>query len=366
MSRLAGAVFAVALCVLAPGARAQTRLQGPASARVLLARAESLWTQLARQDSAVNRRTYLERRARRFDAGPVTALVPAVVGAETGFRLAASADEYLRGAVPPAFVASRVIVAHAATAVDSVVRAQRLADRVALGAYVAPRPDTLADGWALAAAIAHDYRTTLDSTWRAWLPFDLGLAWTLRRDGAAAVRELMRGDTRAGADCLEGSVAWCRRWLALDDELDPYRVRYRPEELRRLIETRWFPEGRANDLAHECTTGSNDACYRIASLRFVSPIPAGPVPRSSVLSYVRALPGHQALLRALADPRGPVGERLARAAGVTEDSLVAAWRIWLLTGGGQPRVTADVRDALPALLFAALLLFAATRSRRWR
>jgi hypothetical protein len=104
---------------------------------------------------------------------------------------------------------------------------------------------------------------------------------------------------------------------------------------------------------------------QVASLGYLPSIPAGPALRSSLLAYVRALPG-DLLVPALADHSGPVGERLRRTAGVTEDSLVRGWRIWLLTGGGQRLVTAGVRDALPALVLSGLLLLSATRGGRWR
>jgi hypothetical protein len=353
------------MSVMAVRAPAQGLRRETQQARALLARADALRDDLARQDSAAGRRLYLERRARRFDAGPVTLLAPSAVGSGTGGRLAASAEEYLRGVLPPEHVASRVVVGYAATGVDSVLRGEKLNGRARLGAYVAPHPDSLADGWSVAAAIARDYWENLEPTWRGWLPPDLGVAWTLRRDGPGAARDLMRGDTYAGAECLAGSVAACRLWLGLDGAANPYLVRYRPEELRQLVHGRWFPDGRANELAHQCTTGSDAACLQVASLGYLPSIPAGPALRSSLLRYVRALPG-DLLLPALADHRGSVGERLARAAGVGEDSLIRGWRIWLLTGGGQRPVTAGVRDALPVLLLSALLLLAAARSGRWR
>ncbi len=349
-------------------AQAQTQVPGAGtvSARALLARVDSLRMQLAQRDSASRRPTYVERRARRFDAGPVAALLPGSVGMETGRRVAAGAERYVGGAIPTEFVASHVVVAFAATGVDSMLRAERLGPRTRLMADVAARPDTFADGWAVAAALATAYGETLDTTWREWLPLDLGVGWTLRRNGRGAVWDLMRGDTRAGAECLAGNVAECRLWLGLDNDASPYRVRYRPKELRRQIGSRWFAWGDARALAHDCTTGSDDACVRVASLGLLPAIPAGPSPRSSMVAFVRAGKSSTALPRAFADSAGSVGDRLARATGLPEDSLVQEWRIWLLTGGGQPRVTADLRDALPVVIFGGLLLLAAARSGRWR
>ncbi len=363
----AGAALLVALSAAVQVAQAQAPGAGTVRSRALLARAESLWTQLGVRDSASHQRTYRERRARRFDAGPLTVLLPGSVGAETGLRVASGAAGYLGGTIPSEFVSSRVVVvAFAATGVDSVLRVEGLGARNRVMADVAPRPDTLADGWVVAAVLARNYVETLDSAWRNWLPPDLAFGWTLRRDGPAAVRDLMRGDTRAGADCLAGDATGCRLWLGLDGDASPYLVRYGAEGLRRLIAGRYFASSNARGLAHECSAGSDDACVRLASLGFLPATPAGFAPRSSVVGFVRARNRPAALARAFADVTGSVGDRLARASGLPEDSLVKEWRIWLLTGGGQPRVTADLRDALPVVVFGGLLLLAAARSGRWR
>jgi len=360
--------FAVGLALVAcaGGARAQTGRGAARRSHALLAQAQSLWRGIAVRDSVANARTAWERRARRFDAGPLTVLLPDAVGTETGFRITAGAAEYLRDALPARFLAVRVVVALAATGVDSTVRTERLRNRARIPVGVEPRPDTLADGWSVAAAVAWDYRETLDSTWRGWLPPDLGLGWTPKRDGPATVRELMRGDTRVGAGCLEGKVDACRLWLGLDADTEPYKVRYRPRELQALVSGRWFPTHQSAELAQQCAAEARDACLRLTSLGYLPPIPAGPSPRASFVRFVltRSRPG--ALPQALQDRAGSVGDRLVRATGVAEDSLVQGWRAWVLTEGGMPEVTANLRDAWPVAVFAGLLVLAAARSGRWR
>jgi hypothetical protein len=364
MSRVLAALLV--LTVAASAARAQEAARSIAETRRLLARADSLVTQLARRDSVARQRTYAVRLARPFEAGPLVALLPAAVGEETGRRIATGARDALDGAVPNAFVRTHVVVAEAAAGVDSVLRAEGLASRAVVGAVVPPRPDSFADGSAVAGALAAAYRETLDTTWRAWLPFVLPVRWTMLRDGRGAVRELMGSDTRTGAECLGGSVAGCRLWLGLDADTNPYRSRYRPDELRRMIASRWFAWGDALALSRQCQAGSDEACIEAAARGLLPAIPAGLESRASMLQFVRTQRSPGALERAFADSTGAVGERLARAAGMSEDSLVTTWRIWLLTGGGLPRVTADVRDALPVVVFTGLLLLAAARSGRWR
>lgn len=365
MSRSAAVL--VALTVTASVAGAQQPRGGVAASRALLARADSLWADLARRDSAAHERTYLLRRARRADAGALAVLLPSSAGTETAVRIAAGASAFLDGVVPAEFERRYVVVANSASGADSVLRAEGLTSRARLPAEVAPQPDSLANGWPVAIAVAWAYLQTLDTTWRAWLPIPLPIGWTMPRNGRAAVRELMGGEVRSGADCLGGGAAGCRRWLGLDADSNPYRSRYRPAELRRAIGNRWFFNGEADmrALVRQCADGSDEACVSAAP-RVVPAVPAGFEARASLLAFVRARQPAGALQRALADSSGALGARLARATRLSEDSLVGAWRIWLLTGGGLPRVRAGLRDALPVVLFAGLLLLAASRSGRWR
>jgi len=346
-------------------ASAQTPAGRDAGLRALLARAESLAAGIAREDSVAREERHRERLATRYDAGAVTVILPASVGDATGRRFVEGAARILdsAGVIPASFIATRIVVAYAADGVDSLVRATRLDKRVRIGADISAAPDTLADGLLAADVLAQSFRGTLDPEWRKWLPSDMGMGWNMRIEGAEAVRQLMAGEPRVGALCLGGSAAGCRLWLGLDRGAMPYQA----AEIRKLLTARW-PGNRG--VESQCVGGSDNACETLVrdSLLIppIPPVPAGAASRGSFLRAVRRLHGEQALRVALADTTGSVGDRLARASHVSEDSLVAEWRSWLLTGGGQPRVTADLRDAVPAVLVAALLLLAAARTGRWR
>jgi hypothetical protein len=364
MYRAVLALIALMTSVGAPGAAAQG---ARSPARALAARAESLEALVARQDSAAKRARYDDLRARRFDAGDVTVLVPAIVGEVTGGRIASGAEAYLdtMGGVPRAFVRSVVPIASATAGWDSVLRAGGLAGRRRLTVDVAARPDTFADGWTIAVAIARAYTQTLDEEWRAWLPVDLGIGWKHGREDAAAVRDLAAGETRVGIECLGGRAAACRLWLGLDREPDAYGARYTPAEIRHIVAMRPFAEY-LGPTAARCTQGSDEECLRYARAGQVPAVPASASALRSVLRELRVLHGADALRRALADTSGAIGQRLARGAGIGEDSLVAEWRGWLLTGGGRSPVSAGTCEAMPVLLFGGLLLLAAARSGRWR
>ena len=349
-----------------PRAEAQGVRAGAARVRTLAARAESLEAQIVRQDSLAKRRRYDDLRARRFTAGEVTVLVPAVVGEATGQHIADGAKRYLDtlGAVAPSFVASLVAVAYLSAGWDSVLRAEGLAARTRIMADIPAQPDSFADGWSVAARVVRAYVETLDPAWRSWVPLDLGLGFMKGRDDVAAVRELAAGDTRAGTECLGGRAAACRSWLGFDREANPYTARYTPAEIRNIVSRRMVEY--LDVSAQQCVRGSDDACLQYARMGGVSAVPAGLASVRSVLRAIRVLHGAEALRRAFADTSGAIGQRLARGAGIGEDSLVTEWRAWLLTGGGRPRVSASARDAMPVLLFGGLLLFAAARSGRWR
>lgn len=362
------AVLALTFCAAlgAAAAEAQGVRSGTARTRALVARAESLQAALARQDSIAKLQRYDDLRARRFDAGNVIVILPTVVGAVTGQRIASGAKRYLDslGAVPASFIAARVAIAYPTAGWDSVLRAEGLGGRARLMVDIPAKPDSFEDGWIVAAVFTRAYAQTLDPEWRSWVSEDLGLGFMKGRDDVAAVRELAAGDTHSGVECLGGRPAGCRRWLGLDREADSNSTRYSPAEIRALVSRRLFEY--LGSVAKQCVNGSDDACLRFARSGGVSPVPAGTATTRSVLRALRVLHGADALQRALADTSGAIGQRLARAAGVGEDSLVTEWRSWLLTGGERPHITAGARDALPVLLFGGVLLLGAATSGRWR
>jgi hypothetical protein len=369
MCRIVAALLALTLGTAGPALRAQVPRGRPSGTRALLARAESLQAQLAERDSLAERAVYQRRLARRFSAGDVTVLLAGTADEVVGTAVAARGWALLDtlGALPRGFAASRVVVDVFALGVDSVLRAEGLSGGERVPADFFPALDTVSGGFVVAMALARAYGAMLDPTWRSWAPAGLTLGWMEGRDGVAARHDLLAGETRVGGKCLEGEVRQCALWLGIDHEDHPFRVRYAPSELRRHLEGRMSRFGPSGATPRQCVNGSDEACIRFAeSTRYVDPIPAPSAARASLLRAVRVLHGAAALRRALADTSGAVGLRLVRASGVSEDSLLAEWRGWLLTGGGRRRVTADVADSVPVAVFGALLLFAAARSGRWR
>lgn len=206
----------------------------------------------------------------------------------------------------------------------------------------------------------------LDDTWRAWLPRTFGVNWD-DGDAEGALDELAAASAYIrGRECLAGRLASCRLWLGIDDDSLPYSVRFTRAELVEALRLSGYvtgPEGRA------CQAGNGDACARFlaASERVLfDAVPAPPHIRASLVRSLRVSSGPEAMRRAFADSTGSIGARMARAAGVPEDSLVDRWRTWVLSRGRAERVSAGAGDIATALAFTFILLGMAVRSGRWR
>lgn len=368
---VAGALLAL---VWACGAAAQVPPGASAQERVLLARADSLWAQvqarLARERQADRERF----RGRLVESAGLAAVVPGQTLADEAVHGLDTARAMLRefGGVPEGFERSVVLVLTNASDTAPALAAPIVRERrrVPLGGIQSSgtRGGGTAfrlPGLAVATAIAGAYRDTRDADWRDWLPGNYGVGPWTRTSTWTAFESLSRSPWGAGSRCLAGDVRGCRLWLALDRDSSPFRARYDATELRDFFDRygKWtaerFPAGRS------CLSGSGEACYEyaLAAHRPVSPIPADETGRRSLIRSTLALHGPKSLERAFADTAGSVGERLARAAGIGEDSLVLEWRYWVLTRGGRPQDRNLLADAAPALLLAGCLLAAARRSR---
>lgn len=375
MSEIRSTAAALAALFWAAGLLAQMPPGATAQERVLLARADSLWRQIeARTERDRMARRELSR-GRLVEAGGLAVVVPGEVTADEALGSLDTAAAILRefGGIPEAFARSVVVVSQNATDTNLAlatpgVRSRR---RVPLGGIQPTQvkgggTNLNFPGLAVASAVAWAYKDTRDSAWREWLPGDYGIGRWTRSSAWTAFESLTRSPFAVGSRCLAGDVRGCRLWLGVDRDSSPYRSRYQATEIRDYLNRyyRWFVQG--SEAGRDCLSGTGTACYDFAReghRLFISQFPAGDAGRRSLVRAVRTLHGARALERALADSAGGVGERLARAAGIGEDSLLIEWRYWVLTRGGRPQDRNLLADAFPAALLAALLLAAARRSR---
>jgi len=345
-------------------------LKGLARDRALLSRAESLLAWSVAKDSTLLAARRVAWRARLAEAGGLVLVVPSVVPAENARRALDSAQSLLRefGGIPEAFPRSLVIYNWEARDTGVVLASPVLSARTRVQFPLTPPAFGVGwtvNGWTVAASVLQAYRASLDDDWRTWLPTDFGLGGWERSIAWQAYRELTESPWSVGVRCVSGEPAGCRLWLGIDRDSAPYTTRYSAAELRTYLSSssqEWHT--RRSDRGVACLQGEDAACveYAIHEQRPIQ-TPAAPVGRRSLLRAVHALHGNTAEARALADSVGPLGDRLARAAGISEDSLVREWRYWVLTRGGRPRERSFAAEAVPVLLAAGLLLFAATRSR---
>lgn len=365
-------VFAVAGALLtalltAPRLAAQRLSDPDPRGSGLLVRAESLWRWQQKVDSTQRREYAARRRGQLLRAGRLQLLLWESVTPEVGQRIAARADSALEDFGGPVSEWLEHVVG---VQVNSTDTARALAAPDTRGRAVveldwASTKDTVSGALDIAGQIARSYRSTLDSAWRRWLPPEYGAVWLPQHEGEWALIALTEPFVSSGAGCLAGRLGECRLWLALDRTARPVATRYRAEDLRAELRRTQFavlyPDRDA------CLNGDDAACVRFAESRsFVNPIPSPDIARSSLVRAIWALHGPRAIARAFADSSGSVGERFARAAGISVDSLVAEWRAWTLARGRTDRLAATLPQSLAVIFAALLVVFAAARSGRWR
>jgi hypothetical protein len=366
-----GAVV-VALTALVAGARLAAQVPPGATPREreLLLRADSFYrlleARLARDAEAQRVRS----RAKLVESGGLALVVSGEVPVDEALHALDSAQVILRGfgGVPERFTRSLVVVFQDATDTGLALRAGTVRDRRRVpvtGIQQSVKgPHWTISGSLIAGVLARAYRASLDPDWREWLPWDYGFGPWGRGAAGAAYTSLTRSPWSVSASCLAALPAGCRLWLGVDRDQAPYEARYTGVELRRTIleGAKWYAE--RSESGRSCLDGADAACYTFArDLRWASPFPADDPGRRSLIRAVHDLHGPGAVAQALADTAGAIGERLARASGVGEDSLMMEWRYWVLTRGGRPSERNVLADAAPAVLLAGLLLAVARRSR---
>ena len=190
-------------------------------------------------------------------------------------------------------------------------------------------------------------------------------------DRARVYVRLVTAPSQVARACFLGEITSCGTALDLVDTLDAF-LRWYPSaaERRYLLETA-FPDyfNRTASVAtwHSCVAGNDTACVEL-----LRSLPSGSIPRildsdaRRLLVHVALrIGGHEAYGRLLADSSLSVGERLARAAGVPADTLLARWRAAIIAS--RPKaVTLPGWGIIAALSWTIVLAVCGMRSSRWR
>lgn len=211
--------------------------------------------------------------------------------------------------------------------------------------------------------------STFDGTLHQWLFNGRVSPIPPRPDVEQRARlDLATAESHVARRCVGGAIATCATLLALDGRpVDPLRTWYAREDYRPLVSRiRLAPsDGRdAPQLQRRCLENDNAACSRLLATFDPArlPPPTSDAPRLVLLHEALSMGGAGALTRLRAS-RGTVGERLAAASGVSQDSLLTRWRRRMIAERG-----ASIRPT-PAVALASLgwtLLLAGLGLRRVR
>jgi len=363
--------LAALLVVSATPVRGQSPEETDRRERRLLARAESLLAQEEARVVAKKEAFWSRLRPRVIQTRGATFVVGEAVPAASAQRALDSGLTLLRtlGAVPERFAGRFVLYGMVDTRRDTLSRLGFGSRRLLLVDVSQAGPDS-SPSWsvsadAVARALAVEYRDSLDVDWRHWLPYGYAVPHWTRANTWGAFQELTRSPLSVAGRCVAGEVAGCRLWLAIDRDTEPFADRFTGADLRNLLpKSSLSNAASASEVGDACIEGIDAACVSFFRARSFSDIPAPEASRRGLLGHFRSLYGADAVERAVADTVGSIAQRLVRAAGVNEDSLVMNWRYWTLTRGGHPRERSTAADAAPGLVLAVVLLALVVRGRR--
>jgi len=356
----------VALAAAGPVRAQVPEARNASELRTLVARLDSQLVVFAAARVRAEQATAPRRTARLAVSGDVVLALWDVVPDSLAQALARRADSILAasGVVPAAFTRSLVFVMQDATDTAAALAVPEVAGRRARPINI-PVPLRGLDDWWVLDPLLGTFAASLDPTWTDWSQNAWGFVrWRTHEAAERGGRELTAPRFTVADRCLSGEARGCRLFLGVDADAHPYRDRFTPAERRSMLEG--YYGGYPGVVA--CRNGDDAACVRAlenAPYTGTGGIPAGGDTRAGLLAALAALHGPVAVQVALADRQGSVGERLARAAGVSEDSLMLEWRAWALSGGRPYHVRAGFGDLAAALVAVSLLVFLATRSGRW-
>ncbi len=208
-----------------------------------------------------------------------------------------------------------------------------------------------------------------DSAMQSWLGGSVRPSTREDRDRAGVYVQLVTAPSQAARSCFQGRLDSCAAALGLGAAtLEAWYPS--AAERRSLVVTSftdYFDHGATVAPFRACAAGSDSACTGLlqALPKGSLPRPLGADARATLVYLVLHLGGREAYHRLLATRDAPIAARLASAAGVSEDSLVARWRAQIIAS--RPSVVALPPWAfLFALGWVAVFAGCGLRSSRWR
>lgn len=240
--------------------------------------------------------------------------------------------------------------ARMSTHVGTTVEANEVLDRIAptpvgaVAAYLGDRVRTFVD-------------VTTDNPMRRWALTPPPTAGVAEDAFANSFLQLQTAGSIPARDCSAGILTQCMSALGLVVPPEPIERIFTAAE-RRAIGRRLFEQRRANQqVARTVPNPCADAAPDTECERFVRSLPPGAIPppmgtetRVTFVLTALTMGGDGALDRLLADSTVPLSSRLAFAAGVDRDTLLARWRTRVLAARPVP-VAPSTAAAVAALVW---------------
>lgn len=191
------------------------------------------------------------------------------------------------------------------------------------------------------------------------------------RDLAAVYVLLVTAPSQAARSCFLGELDGCRDALDLGTSADPLERWYPSPAERRALVMRsfadYFNHGATERAFRICAERNDASCTDLLrSLpRGTLPRPLGYGAQATIVQSALRLGGRDAYRRLLADPAAPIADRLAAAAGIPLDSLLARWRAEVVASRPAP-VALPTWAFVVAMGWMAVFATCGMRSSRWR
>jgi hypothetical protein len=204
-----------------------------------------------------------------------------------------------------------------------------------------------------------------------WLGAALRPTLRPQHERAEVFVQLVTAPSEAVRACFLGDIARCKDVLQIGDSTGLLARWYvTPAEREALVTgsfTDYFARGATAPTLQNCRQHRDDACIAL-----LQSLPPGSLPRplahAARLLLVRealGTGGRDAYRRLVARSSAPIGERLASAAGMDIDSLVARWRNVVVAARPKP-LTLPWWASFAAIGWTAFFGLCALRSSRWR
>ncbi|MGH7532136.1 MAG: hypothetical protein ACREL4_02485, partial [Gemmatimonadales bacterium] len=225
------------------------------------------------------------------------------------------------------------------------------------------------------ATLVRDLATILpvpapDGALREWLGGTVQPTFRARQDAEAAYVDLVTSPYQIARRCFTGDLTACGSALSLD--AGSYRVSrwYLTAEERRRVAmgfAAYFDDAARRPMFRACGAGSDSTCVALLTSMDPATLPKALQggSRQTVLRLALRLGGHDAWHRLTEDSSQAMGDRIAAAAGIPLDSLLARWQRAILATRPAPLALAPWMIAAGVGWVAAFGLLGLASS-RWR